>query len=155
MARIVINGATYHGSGKNISIVNGKVTIDGRDVTPDSKEITIAIDGNVEELSVDACSKVNINGACGQVQTMSGNIKCGAVNGAVQTSSGDVECGHVQGGVTTSSGDVDCKVVCGSIRTSSGDVDHVKIGDDNSFRTFVALHAPDLIEQYEKVAQGA
>lgn len=155
MASAIINGITYNYSGKNITISNGKVMVDGKDVTPEGKEINIAVDGNVEELTVDACSKVNINGACGQVQTMSGNVKCGAVNGPVQTSSGDVECGHVHGSVTTSSGDVDCKVVCGSVRTSSGDVDHVKIGDDKSFRAFVAEHAPDLIEQYEKVAQGA
>lgn len=54
---IVINGKTYRGNGQNISIVNGKVMIDGRDVTPDdnNKEINIHIDGYVNELSVDVC----------------------------------------------------------------------------------------------------
>jgi hypothetical protein len=74
MGQIIINRNNY--SGNNISINNGVIMIDGKKVTPkDEKIITISVEGNVEELTVDNCKSCVIKGDAGNVKTMSGNIK--------------------------------------------------------------------------------
>lgn len=110
MNTVTVNGRTISSKG-NISISNGKIVIDGIDVTPDSKEINITVNGNVEKLEVDACEKVSIVGKVDNVKTMSGDV--------------DIE-GDVSGNVSTMSGDVDCYNVGGSISTMSGNVKHKK-----------------------------
>lgn len=147
MATMHINGLTY--TGKNITVSNGRVVIDGKDVTPDTKQISIAVDGNVGTLKVDQCDKVAVNGSCEKVETMSGAVECGPVNGGVKTMSGDVKCGRVVGDVTTMFGDVDCGIVCGSARSTSGDVDYRTIAGDSEFMKFVAEKAPQLLEEFE------
>lgn len=102
--RVVIDGREF--TGGNISIVNGKVTVDG--VVQDGQlvgDVKIDIHGDVERLEAGA-GNVTVSGACGQVSTMSGNIECGNVSGNVKTMSGDVTCGTVGGGVSTMSGDI-------------------------------------------------
>lgn len=122
MATLNINGKIFKGN--NVSICNGRVEIDGVDVTPEQKQITISVEGNVDRLEVDTCNKLNIAGACGTVRSGSGDVKCGDVTGGVQTGSGDVQCQDVHGNVTTSSGDVSAGMVSGNVRTSSGDIQH-------------------------------
>lgn len=104
---VVINGVTITG-GCNVTIRNGKVIVDGIDVTPYSKEIDITVNGNVEKLEVDACSKISVTGDVGNIKTQSGDIDVrGAISGNVHTMSGDVDCGGPIGGsVSTMSGDV-------------------------------------------------
>ena len=105
MSTITINGNTY--SGNSIVVTNGKVVINGKDVTPDSKEINISVEGNIEELKVDACNKVEITGDVSNVKTQSGDVEIsGNVTGSIQTMSGDVDCGNVGGSISTMSGDV-------------------------------------------------
>jgi autotransporter translocation and assembly factor TamB len=106
MNTIRINGMSISASG-NLSVINGKVFVNGVDVTPESKEINIVVTGNVEELKVDACSKVSITGEVGNIKTQSGDVDIsGNVGGSVQTMSGDVDCGNISGSVSTMSGDV-------------------------------------------------
>jgi hypothetical protein len=102
------------------------VIIDGVDATPDAKQININIDNNINELSVDVCEKIQINGNVHDLKTSSGDVYCANVTGNVQSSSGDVECGDVGGNVQTSSGDVKCDIVQGSVKTMSGDIKHRK-----------------------------
>lgn len=104
MSSISINGVTIRGN--NICISNGKITVDGKNVTPDSKTINIAVDGNINVLEVDCCDKVIVNGSSNSVQTVSGDIECSDVDGPVSTVSGDIVCGKVGGKITTVSGDV-------------------------------------------------
>jgi hypothetical protein len=105
MSTVVINNNTY--SGNNIVISKGKVIIDGKDVTPDSKEININIQGDINELKVDACDKLSVTGNVKNVSTKSGDIDItGNVEGSIQTMSGDVDCGNVGGSISTMSGDV-------------------------------------------------
>lgn len=105
MNTIIINGNTY--SGNSIVVSNGKVIINGKDVTPDSKEIYIKVEGNIEELKVDSCNKVEIVGDVSNVKTQSGDVEIsGNVGGSIQTMSGDVDCGNVGGSISTMSGDV-------------------------------------------------
>lgn len=105
MNQITINGKNY--SGNNISITNGKVIINGTDVTPDSKTIEIKVNGNIEKLDVDACDKITITGNVSNVKTMSADVDIsGDVTGSVQTMSGDVHCSNVGGSISTMSGDI-------------------------------------------------
>jgi hypothetical protein len=105
MSTITINGNTY--SGDNITISNGKVIINGKDVTPDGKEINISVQGNVNELKVDNCNKIFITGNVKNVSTKSADVDIsGNVEGSIQTMSGDVDCGKISGSVSTMSGDI-------------------------------------------------
>lgn len=121
---ITINNKSY--VGKSVSIVNGKVYINGSSVEVDGKEINIQVNGNIDYLSVDACSKITVNDV-NSLQTSSGDIEVrGNVNGDINTTSGDVECGNVKGYIKTTSGDVSCGTVGGNISTISGDVKNRK-----------------------------
>ena len=129
MNRVIINGVTYEG-GRNISVSNNKVTIDGKDVTPkDTLEVNINVEGSVENLKVDYAKTIIINeNVEGYVQTSSGDVEVGGfVAKGIQTTSGDVEVeGNVTGNVQTTSGDVKCKKVEGNVNTLSGDIKHKK-----------------------------
>lgn len=111
MGTVNVNGTIIQTNNGSITISNGRVIVDGKDVTPDSKVITISVEGNIEKLRVDSCEKVQVTGQCGTVSTTSGDI--------------EIE-GDVSGSVSSVSGDVDCRNVGGSISTVSGDVKHKK-----------------------------
>lgn len=65
---VTINGVTY--TGKNITIKNGNVKIDGKNVTPENeKVISITVNGNINELKVDACEKCTITGGVKSVNS--------------------------------------------------------------------------------------
>lgn len=105
MATISVNGVTYSG-GRSVTITNGRVIVDGKDLTPDAKDIRIEVSGNVENITADACNSITVNGAVGEVSTQSGDVKCGDVAGFVSSMSGDIDCGNVRGNVKTMSGDI-------------------------------------------------
>jgi DUF4097 and DUF4098 domain-containing protein YvlB len=109
MNTISINGMNVSGSfsGKGVVIANGKVFVDGQDVTPDSKNITIEVNGNVDKLQVDACSKITVKGSVGDIKTQSGDVNVEEdVRGSISTMSGDVDCNQVHGSVSTMSGNI-------------------------------------------------
>lgn len=103
---VTINNVTY--SGRNISIDNDKVVIDG--VTQ-----TTSLVGPIT---------VTVNGSCESVSTISGAINISGNAGSVHATSGDVSVqGSVEGAIKTISGDV--KVVrphTNNINTISGDI---------------------------------
>jgi hypothetical protein len=104
---ISINGVNIFSSGRNIIVRNNQVIIDGVDVTPDAKHITVEIHGNVKTLQADVCASITVTGHAGSVQTQSGDVKInGDVSGSITTMSGDVNCATVGGNITTMSGDV-------------------------------------------------
>lgn len=94
--------------GRVITVHNGRVIVDGKDVTPEAKEINISVNGNVEKIEADACQKISVTGDVGSVATQSGDVDVGgSVRGSVQTMSGDVECGgNIGGSASSMSGDV-------------------------------------------------
>ena len=106
MNTIRINGVTITG-GRSIVINNGRVVVDGNDVTPNAKDIRIEVNGDVDDLDVDACSTVKVTGSVRKLSTVSGDVECGNVGGDVKTVSGDVTCGTISGRVSTVSGDID------------------------------------------------
>jgi hypothetical protein len=103
---IKINGLSITG-GRSVVVSNGRVIVDGKDVTgEDSKNITIEIQGDVAELSVDACNTIQVTGTVGKIKTLSGSVQCGDVAGSVQTMSGSVVCGKIDGDTSTMSGSI-------------------------------------------------
>ena len=109
MNTISINGINVSGSfsGGSVVIANGKVFVDGQDVTPDSKNVRIDINGNVDKLQVDVCCKITVKGNVGDIVTQSGNVDVEEdVRGSVKTMSGDVDCNQIHGSVSTMSGNI-------------------------------------------------
>ena len=122
---IKINGQDF--VGRQVVINNGRVIIDGKDQTPDSKEISIVVDGNIDELDVDFATSIDIRGSVGKLRSGSGDINCGNITGGAQTGSGDIECESILGDVQTGSGDVSVLGnVTGSVKTGSGDIKYRK-----------------------------
>lgn len=107
MNTIRINGVTIT-AGRSITVNNNRVFVDGKDVTPDAKDIRIEVVGSLEKLEADACNMIVVTGDVGNVATQSGDVEVGgSVRGSVATMSGDVDCGGTIGGsVSTMSGDV-------------------------------------------------
>jgi flagellar basal body rod protein FlgF len=96
-------------SGRNLTISNGRIIVDGVDITsglPDQKTINIQVDGDIETIKADVCQTIKVNGKVGQIQSQSGDVECGDVGGSISTMSGDVDCGNVSGSISTMSGDV-------------------------------------------------
>lgn len=100
---ISVNGVNY--TGRNVSIINNRVIIDGSSVGS-NPPVVINITGDIHHLSVDV-GTATIHGKCtGSIKTMSGDVECGDVSGDVETMSGDVTCGSVDGSVNSMSGDI-------------------------------------------------
>lgn len=104
-ATITMNGVTYHGD--NIAMINNKIFVDGKDVTPETMQVSINVVGDVEKISADMCAMIHVTGNCGFIKTASGDVDVGGdVTGSVSTMSGDVTCKNVGGNVQTMSGDI-------------------------------------------------
>jgi len=101
--RVIIDGREFYGT--NVTISNGKVTVDG--VVQDgelSGPVSVTVHGDVQSLENHSGKVIAQN--VGEVSTGSGDVKCGNVSGSIRTGSGDVECGAVSGNIRTGSGDV-------------------------------------------------
>ena len=100
---VVIDGRKFEG--KNITINNGKVIVDG--VSQDgelSGTVNVSVHGDVERLENNSGNVTAEN--VGDISTGSGDVTCSSVSGSIRTGSGDVECGSVGGSIRTGSGDV-------------------------------------------------
>lgn len=101
---VTINGQTF--TGNSVSIVNGKVTIDGVAQGESlAGPITVTVNGNAESIETES-GDVTVTGNAGAVKTMSGDVTCAAVSGNVKTMSGSVHCQDVAGSVETMSGKI-------------------------------------------------
>jgi len=109
-------------SGNNVIVKNGKVIVDGNEVSAQLENLIINISGNVENLDVDACKTITITGNAKKVNTASGDVIVHDVDGNVQTVSGDVKANDVSGDVETVSGDVNANKILGNVDTVSGDI---------------------------------
>lgn len=100
---INIDGRLF--TGNNVSVNNGKVTVDG--VVQDGEligNIDIVVHGDVINIE-NECGTVTAN-EVGEISTTSGDIKCGNVAGSAKTMSGDINCGNIGGNAKTMSGDI-------------------------------------------------
>ena len=104
---IKINNKVY--KGQSIIISGNKVIIDGNDVTPESTDINIIVEGNIESIKADTCNTISVTGSVGSISTMSGDVDCNNVGGNISTMSGDVDCNNVGGNISTMSGAIKYK----------------------------------------------
>ncbi len=119
MSTITINGKTY--AGHNISVINGKVFIDGNSQDDDtlSGVVRIEVKGDLASLECDAPVVVTGN-VKGNVKC-DGPVTCGDVEGNVDAD-GPVTCGNVKGNVEADGpctcgnvgGDVKAEIICKS-----------------------------------------
>ncbi len=100
---ITINGRQF--TGRNVSISNGKITVDGATQEGElAGDINVVVHGDIDKLE-NSCGTVTANNV-GSINTQSGDVECGNVSGSVKTMSGDIECGNVGGNIDTMSGDI-------------------------------------------------
>jgi len=125
MATINLNGKSY--SGRNVTIRNGKVIIDGKEQKCDDKVINIMVEGDIERLDVGCAEKIAVQGNVGNVNTDTANVDInGHVEGNVTTEVGNVKCGDVGGNVRSEVGNVTCENVNGKVKTEVGDIKYRK-----------------------------
>lgn len=97
MNTVTINGVTYQGA-RSVSVSNGRVIIDGKNVDHDKVEngiLKVEVTGVLEHLEADG--DVQAGSVQGTVQA-GGDVSCDDVGGTVQCG-GDVECGKISGSV--------------------------------------------------------
>lgn len=116
-----INDVT-HNVKNSLVMQNGRVIVDGVDVTKEYENVSITIHGDVKEMQVTVCKEVTINGNVGSVTNTHGDLKCGNVTGDVETVHGDVECNNVGDGVKTIHGKINCGDVNGDVESNMGDI---------------------------------
>ena len=95
--------------GRNISIRNGVVIVDGKQVSLPENEKMINIQAeSLESLRVDSCNEIKVNGDVGgDVRVSQGRITIGGmVKRDVHVSQGDVDCGKIEGDVSVSMGNI-------------------------------------------------
>lgn len=93
--------------GKNISISNGVVYVDGKKIEQNEKKINIVVNGSINKIEADCCEKIEVKGNCEKVVSTNGDVTVGGnVLKNVQTTNGDVDCGNVGGNVKTTNGDI-------------------------------------------------
>lgn len=119
---IIVNGKKFKlpGSYSNMSIIDGKVIIDGKELEGigDSKKYEITIQGNVGSLEVKEGS-VTVNGNVEGNVKAGGVVECKDVKGSVEggniiTVNGSVG-GDVKAGNMVNCGDVQGKVTAGNM----------------------------------------
>lgn len=93
--------------GNNVSIINNKIFVDGKEIGTEEKEINIIVEGNLDKLEVDCCNSIKVNGVTKDVEVSNGNI----------TISGDVK-----GNVNNINGNIIAKVINGNCKTINGDI---------------------------------
>ena len=93
--------------GNNVSIINNKIFVDGKEIGTEEKEINIIVEGNLDKLEVDCCNSIKVNGVTKDVEVSNGNI----------TISGDVK-----GNVNNINGNIIAKAINGNCKTINGDI---------------------------------
>ena len=103
---VSVNGKTYTVTGKNITMIDDKIYVDGKEITStESQIINIIIEGNVNQVQcngyVEVHGDVNGNIDCG------GSVTCGDITGNIDCG-GSVSCGEVKGDIDAG-GSVICR----------------------------------------------
>ena len=97
MNKIVVNGKTIQCNGNNVSIVNNKVFVDGKEISDEAvKKCDVYIYGDVENISCEGsiqCNDVKGDIECG------GSVNCDNVGGSINCG-GSCNCDEVKGNVT-------------------------------------------------------
>lgn len=122
MGTMTINGRTF--TGNTMTMMNGRIIVDGKDVTDDTGVDTksileVKITGDVGRVMSDVAVSVHGN-VTGDVQA-GGAVSCDNVGGSV-SAAGSVSADDIKGNVTAG-GSVSCDDVGGSVK-AGGSVNH-------------------------------
>ena len=95
---IVVNGKSITVQGNNISVINNRVYVDGKEVETGELKGTVHIEfkGDLAKLKTDSSATIHGN-VKGNVDSGT-SVKCGDVGGSVDAGT-SVSCGNVQGDV--------------------------------------------------------
>lgn len=118
---ISVNGKSF--SGRNVTIINGKVIVDGKTVDmPDAKEIIVNIEGDLGSLQLDA-GTVNVTGHAGDVHVGQGTAKVEMdVKGEVRVDQGKLECNDIFADVRVDMGNIKASTIHGNATTKMGNI---------------------------------
>ena len=111
--------------GRNITIRDNKVMIDGKERTPkDTLNVNIIVEGDIDSLNVDMAEKIAIAGRVGVAKTMSGDLHIkGNVNSSAKSQSGNITIdGDLTGDAKTMSGNIKAAAIHGKASSMSGNV---------------------------------
>lgn len=99
-----INGRSY--SGKNITIKNGEVYVDGvRQADLPDGEREVIVSGDVVSVSSET-GNITVHGGVGSVASTNGSVKCGDVAGSVTSVNGNITAGTIAGNASSVNGNV-------------------------------------------------
>ena len=108
---VIIGGNIKNSSisieGNNVSIINNKIFVDGKEIETEEKVINIIVEGNLDKLEVDCCNSIKVNGVTKDIEVSNGNI---AISG------------DVKGNVNNINGNIIAKVINGNCKTKNGDI---------------------------------
>lgn len=109
MNTIIVNGKRIQCSGSNVSIINGRVIVDGKEIAnEESREVYVTIEGDVNKIdcsgsvtvkgnvkgNIDCSGSCEVEGDVGGDIDASGSVRCDNVSGSVDAS-GSVRCGKI------------------------------------------------------------
>lgn len=108
----------------NISMKNGKVTIDGKTFKGSKVQINnnkVIVDGVVQEGELVGDINVVVHGDVETLENTNGKVE--AINiGKVTTTNGNVICDKINGDVKTTNGNIHANAISGSVNTVNGDI---------------------------------
>ena len=110
---VIIGGNIKNSSisieGNNVSIINNKIFVDGKEIETEEKVINIIVEGNLDKLEVDCCNSIKVNGVTKDVEVSNGNISInGDVKGNVNNINGNIIAKAINGNCKTINGDILC-----------------------------------------------
>jgi hypothetical protein len=98
--RVNINGRCISVQGNNISVINGKVFVDGKEYKEQpekTEQIILKIEGAVQQLNID--DSVSIEGdVTAEHIRVNGSINCRNIKGSIEAK-GSINCDDIEGKV--------------------------------------------------------
>ena len=148
-SRCTINGKSYSG---NVSIVNGKVINNGKEVddVSNQQQVHVTIEGDCGDVSVGAGS-VEVSGDIkGSASSGQGDVSCeGDIHGYAKSGQGDIRCsGSIQGDAKTGMGDIKATSFGGKAKSGMGKVNIEPSRSERSQRR-AGISAPEMPEMPE------
>lgn len=104
---VIIGGNIKNSSieGNSISIINNKISVDGKEIETEEKVINIIVEGNLDKLEVDCCNSIKVNGVTKDIEVSNGNI---TISGDVNNVNGNIIAKVINGNCKTTNGDILC-----------------------------------------------
>lgn len=106
---LTVNGRQFEG--RTVEQKNGRIFVDGHDVTDEVKiatnQIIVVVQGDVSKLEAQGIQQLTVSGNAGAITSTHGRIEIkGDVSGSVESISGPITCGKVGGSVESKNGPI-------------------------------------------------